>query len=72
VIHVLHGKATFVTGGTVIDPKPTTPGEIRGRSIANGQTRQLEPGDVIVVPAGVPHQFAAIEGTFQYYVVKVR
>jgi len=72
VIHVLRGKATFVTGGTVVDPKPTTPGEVRGTSINGGQARVLQPGDVIVVPAGVPHQFAAIEGTFNYYVVKVR
>jgi quercetin dioxygenase-like cupin family protein len=26
---------------------------------------------VIVIPAGVPHQFTAVDGTFLYFVVKV-
>src|SRR4051812_41601911 len=33
VIYVLGGATTFVTGGTVIDGKPTAPDEIRGRTI---------------------------------------
>lgn len=72
IIHVLKGRATFVTGGTVVDPKQTGPGEIRGASIAGGETRELVPGDVIIVPSGVPHWFAKLGGAFDYYVVKVR
>lgn len=72
VIYVLQGKATFVTGGEVVDGKTTAPDEIRGASIKGGETRQLAKGDVIVVPNGVPHQFQDVTDPFLYYVVKVR
>jgi uncharacterized protein GlcG (DUF336 family)/mannose-6-phosphate isomerase-like protein (cupin superfamily) len=72
LIRVVAGEATFVTGGTVVDPKPTAPDEIRGKEIAGGDVRQLRVGDVIIVPHGVPHWFKQVEGTFQYYTIKVR
>lgn len=59
------------TGGKVVDPKPTGPGEIRGASIEGGETRVLKPGDVVVVPHGVPHWFREVQGPLTYYVVKV-
>jgi glc operon protein GlcG len=71
LIHVLSGKATFVTGGTVVAPKATGPGEIRGSAIEGGETRALAPGDVVVVPHGVPHWFREVQGPLTYYVVKV-
>lgn len=71
IIYVTAGAATFVTGGTVVDGKETAPGETRGASIRDGETRRLTKGDVIVVPAGVPHWFQAVDGPLTYYVVKV-
>jgi len=72
VIYVLDGTATFITGGEAINVKTTAPDELRGESIRSGQTRQIAKGDVIVVPNGVPHQFAQVTDPFLYYVVKVR
>lgn len=72
IIYVLEGVATFVTGGTVVEPKAVAPDEIRGREIAGGDTRQLQKGDVIIVPAGTPHWFKEVPTTFLYYVVKAR
>lgn len=72
IIYVLEGSATFVTGGTVTDGKPTAEDEIRGVAIANGATRNLVKGDVVVVPAGTPHWFQQVKGPLTYYVVKVR
>jgi glc operon protein GlcG len=72
IIYVLDGQATFVTGGTVVDPKTTGPGEIRGREIAGGETRTISKGDVIIVPAGTPHWFKEVPGPINYYVVKAR
>jgi quercetin dioxygenase-like cupin family protein len=72
VIYVLDGTATVVTGGEAVNTKVTAPDELRGESIRNGQTRQIAKGDVIVVPNGVPHQFAQVTDPFLYYVVKVR
>jgi mannose-6-phosphate isomerase-like protein (cupin superfamily) len=72
LIHVLEGSATFVTGGTVVAPKPIAPDEIRGSSIDGGETRVLAKGDVIIVPAGMPHWFKDVRGPVLYYTVKVR
>src|SRR5205807_1964202 len=72
VVYVLEGTATLVTGGTAIDAKTTAPDELRGTAITGGETRQLKKGDVIIVPAGVPHWFKEVTNPFLYYVVKVR
>ncbi len=70
VIYVLDGSATFVTGGTVVDPKITEPGQVRGREIQGGETRRIAKGDVIIVPNGVPHWFKEVQGPLVYFVVK--
>jgi glc operon protein GlcG len=72
IVHVLDGTATLVTGGTAVNAKQTAPDELRGDSIQGGETRQLVQGDVVVIPAGVPHWFKESTNPFLYYVVKVR
>ena len=71
IFYILEGTATFVTGGSVIEPRTTTPGETRGREIRGGETQELVKGDIIVIPTRVPHWFKAVRGPFLYYVVKV-
>ena len=69
---VLSGKATLVTGGTVVGAKAVGPGEVRGVSIEGGVRQELRAGDVAHVPAGVPHQMlVAGEKTFTSFVVKI-
>jgi len=70
-IYVLAGAATFVTGGTMVGGNVTAPGQQRGTDIQGGDVHPLVKGDVIVVPAGVPHWFKEVRGTIDYYVVKV-
>jgi len=70
IIWVTAGTARLVTGGSVVDAKPAGPGEIRGAAVENGVARDLVPGDVVVIPAGVPHWFESVPGPFTYYVVK--
>ncbi len=72
IIYVLDGTATFVTGGKSVDPKQVAPNEFRGSMIDGGETRQLQKGDVVIIPKGVPHWVKKVDGTFLYYVVKVR
>jgi glc operon protein GlcG len=72
IIYVLEGTATLVTGGTAVEAKLTGPGEIRGSSIASGETRQIAKGDVVIVPAGTPHWFKEVSNPLLYYVVKAR
>lgn len=69
--YVLDGAATIVTGGTMVGGQITAPGQHRGTGISGGQSRRLAKGDVMVIPAGVPHWFEAVHGSIDYYVVKV-
>ncbi len=71
VIYVVEGAATFVTGGTMVGGKTTKPGQLMGSDIKGGQTHHLSKGDVIVVPAGIPHWFKEVPQSVSYYVVKV-
>jgi glc operon protein GlcG len=71
ILYMLAGSATVVTGGTVVDPVTIEPGEIRGASIKGGERRQLVPGDVMIVPKGVPHWFQSVSAPIDYYAVKV-
>ena len=71
VIYVVEGEATFVTGGTMVGGKSTKAGQFLGTDIKGGETHHLAKGDVIVVPAGIPHWFKEVPGTVSYYVVKV-
>jgi len=54
---VMEGAGTLVSGGTLADPETRNPGLVEGSRIEGGATRTLGPGDVILVPAGVPHWF---------------
>lgn len=67
---VNNGEATLILGGTVVDPKTVKPHEIRGASIQGGTSRQLGPGDIVHIPANVPHQLK-IPKSFTYTVIKV-
>jgi len=72
IIYVMQGTATFVTGGTAVDPKEIAPNEIRGSRIEGGITRQLSKGEVIIVPNNTPHWFKQVNDEFLYYTIKVR
>src|SRR3954468_849665 len=72
IAYVLQGSATLVTGGTAVDLKPTGPEELRGSGIQGGDIRELQPGDVVIIPNGIPHWFKNVSVPFLYYVVKVR
>lgn len=70
-LYVLDGSATLVTGGTMVGGSVTAPGQHRGTDITGGQTQHLAKGDVMVIPAGVPHWFKEVPTSIDYYVVKV-
>jgi mannose-6-phosphate isomerase-like protein (cupin superfamily) len=71
VFYIVGGSATFVTGGTAVDPKEIGPNELHATSITGGTEHQLTKGDVVIIPHGIPHQFTKVDGTFLYFVVKV-
>jgi mannose-6-phosphate isomerase-like protein (cupin superfamily) len=71
VIYVTDGEANFVTGGTMVGGKVSRPGQWLGTDITGGQMQHLTKGDMIIVPAGIPHWFKEIPKAISYYVVKV-
>ena len=72
LFYILDGHAVLVTGGDVVDPKSTGPGETLGASVKGGSRQELNPGDVVHIPAGMPHQMILSNGqTVTYFVMKV-
>ncbi len=70
---VVRGKATLVTGGMVVDAQTVSPGEIRGPQVQGGVRTFLGKGDVVHIPAHVPHQLLLPDhGEFVYFVIKVQ
>jgi mannose-6-phosphate isomerase-like protein (cupin superfamily) len=69
---VQRGTATLRYGGTAVGSKVTTAGEWRGGTIQKGTDTMLHPGDVVVIPAGIPHQLLPTTGQhFIYLTFKV-
>jgi len=69
---VVSGEGTVITGGHMVDPKDTAPGEIRGTRVEGGESHILRKGDVLHIAANTPHQTILAPGqSFVYYVVKV-
>jgi len=59
---VIDGAGALVSGGTIVDPKTIRPDLVEGSRINGGTSRSLAVGDVILVPAGVPHWFGITGG----------
>jgi len=72
IFYVLEGSATFITGGKVVAPKASGPGETRAKEILGGEERHLMKGDILIIPNRVPHWFKEVNGPFLYYIVKVK
>ena len=68
---VVAGSGTLVSGGRLIDPSGTQPGLIEGSRIEGGTTRRLRPGDLFMIPAGVPHWFG-VDGRLVLLGTKLR
>jgi len=71
-IFVAHsGKATVLAGGKAEGHRQTTPGEWRGGKITGAQAYEMAPGDVVWIPAGLPHQVVVPDGgVFVYMAFK--
>jgi mannose-6-phosphate isomerase-like protein (cupin superfamily) len=76
IFYVLEGSATLQTGGTLVNssrPNEAKPDELTGTAVEGGVETPLHEGDVVHIPAGVPHRLMVPDGTdFCYFVVKVR
>lgn len=80
VYYIISGAGTLVTGGTMANPRPSPPegntvkvlvGPTMGGRFQNGQSRTVGPGDVVIIPPGVPHGFSAIDDHVDYLSFRV-
>src|SRR5689334_20104689 len=71
ILYIMDGEATFVTGGTMVGGKMSKAGQWLGSDITGGQTHHLVKGDVVTIPAGMPHWFKEVPKSVSYFVVKV-
>ena len=72
VMFISTGNVTVIYGGTIVDEKSSGPGEKRGSSIRGGTEAKLGPGDVLHIPAKIPHQMMLAPGAqVTYFVTKV-
>ena len=78
IYQVIEGGGLLVTGGTLIDAAPTRdlsdlavgPTAI-GTGIADGDSRHVAPGDMVIIPAGTPHTFTGLDGSITYTSTRV-
>jgi hypothetical protein len=72
-IVVKEGTITLVTGGTMQGEHPNDgpgrPGETLGSGIEGGKEVVLQAGDIVHIPAGVPHWVKVSPGTTTTYLV---
>ena len=69
---IVEGKATFVTGGTMVGARQTSADERRASKVEGGLTHHLSKGDVITIPARTPHWWKEVPTkTIAYYAVNI-
>jgi len=69
---MVEGEATFVTGGTMVNSKRTSPDQMTASAIEGGEMHHLTKGDVITIPAKTPHWWKDVSTkTVAYYAVNI-
>jgi mannose-6-phosphate isomerase-like protein (cupin superfamily) len=73
---MLDGAGVLVTGGKLkepVTPRQSTLGnwmDLGSSGIEGGVSRRLSKGDVVIIPGGVPHGWASVEGDVTYLIVR--
>ena len=71
VMLVQAGSATVLLGGQYQGGHEETPGETRGGQLVGANAQRVAAGDLIVIPAGMPHQVQLAPGaSIRYVTVK--
>jgi mannose-6-phosphate isomerase-like protein (cupin superfamily) len=69
IVYVQSGAGTLVMGGTMQGRRSTTPGEYVGTRLDGGDLHPLGAGDIVHIPAGIPHSFLVTKGQHLTYVL---
>lgn len=76
VYQIISGSGTFESGGTMsgVEPDDLTAqmaGPSKRGDLHDGAQRHVGPGDIIVVPIGLPHRFSHLDSTITYTVTRI-
>ena len=69
VVIVQSGEGTLVLGGKMVNLTARGIGEYVGTGIEGGERHALAPGDLVHIPAKIPHNFLVPEGKHITYVL---
>jgi len=70
VVVVQSGEGTLLLGGRMINPKASSgAGEYLGTGIEGGERHALAAGDVVHIPAKIPHSFLVPQGKHITYIL---
>ncbi len=82
IYYVFQGTAILITGGTVSNPQPMAVNvpAWKGSSVVfrtptvggpyrDGTPQRVGPGDIMVIPPGMPHQWGAVESPMLVYFI---
>ncbi|HEY6357935.1 MAG TPA: hypothetical protein VIX35_06800 [Vicinamibacterales bacterium] len=72
IYYILDGNATLVTGGTLPNPHPLSPGSTTFQSnrIEGGVSQKVSRGDVVIIPGRTPHWFNSQDGDLRYLIFR--
>lgn len=69
-IIVERGRGEFLVGGRVTGNRLVRPNEWRGGVISQAHKYEVSAGDLLLIPAGVPHKAVITSGPFTYLTIK--
>lgn len=69
VVLVQSGEGALQLGGTMAGRRSTGAGEYVGTRLEGGERYALGPGDIVHIPAGIPHSFLVPAGRHITYVL---
>jgi hypothetical protein len=69
VVMVQSGEGTLVLGGTMAGKRATSAGEWLGTKLEGGGRHPIGAGDIVHIPAGIPHSFLVPLGKHITYVL---
>src|SRR5262245_27584672 len=69
IVMVQSGAGTLVMGGTMVGKRSTNAGEWLGTRLDGGDRHPLGAGDIVHIPAGIPHSFLVAPGGHITYVL---
>ena len=76
IYQVIKGSGTLLTGGTsqaptpAVDPPNLGPTPSFSVTQVGGVSQKVKAGDIVIVPAGLPHRFIELDGPIEYVIYR--